>query len=660
MSTTLSWDLYARDRASQSFDKVGDSADRSGGKVSKWGKAAAGAMAATAAAAAGGAIVIGQAFSDMLGNEKVNDRLAASLGATPETAEKYGEISSRLYAGAWGESMGDVAAAVESVASSFRGLGSKELERASAQAMDFASIFEVDLPRATSVASNVFKSGLAKDAEEAFDLMTAASQRVPKDLREDVMDAAEEYSQFFATLGFNGEEAFSTLVRGAEKGVYGIDKAGDAIKEFTIRSTDMSTASTAAYDAIGLDAEEMADRIVAGGDSAQQATQDIIKGLLSIESPSARANAAIALFGTPLEDLNVKHIPDFLRSLQTSESALGDWSGAITKAGDTLNDNASTKIEAWKRGMQTKVVDFLGGTVIPGLERFSDWFGEEAGPAIDEFSGWLTGRLFPALRELKDDVLEGAREGFDRISRSMEDNKPFIDALRDGLEWVGDVLVDDVLPAVGEFYKVYLPALGSAIGTGISVTKDLASGFLKMSEWGIKAFRFLLDAGMTAMGGILAAADTGLSWIPGLGDKIGNARRAFDTFRERTIENLDKTAEKLGNLHARINGLPASKDFTLHLKVTGQKALQDALTTGGGGVTKPTGADDLTGLLGGERSSGRTVPVAPRGAGGPGTYDLALLKQAFLEALIEALMQLPILRLPNDGQAAYAQTGMGY
>jgi len=342
-----------------------------------------GPMAAAAGAAAGAALAAGVVKA--MDVEAINDKLAAQLDLTAAESERIGGVAGHLYADAYGESMQDVSTAVAGVRSSIEGMTQateKELEAASAKALDFAAIFEIDITRATSTAGILTKSGLAKDATEAFDLMTAASQRVPAQLREDVLDAADEYSQFFASLGMDGQQAFALLVANADKGMYGIDKVGDAVKEFSIRATDLSAASKGAYEAIGLGMEEMTNKLLAGGDSASEATQQIVDGLLSIEDPGRRAEASIALFGTPLEDLNVNEIPEFLRSLKLGEDAMEGFAGASERAGDTLNDNAKTKLTAFRRTLESGLVNFLGGTVIPAIEKVGDVLGPVLMPVL--------------------------------------------------------------------------------------------------------------------------------------------------------------------------------------------------------------------------------------------------------------------------------------
>ncbi|WP_293782611.1 phage tail tape measure protein [uncultured Aeromicrobium sp.] len=326
------------------------------------------------------ALALGTSIAQNLTIDEANDRMAAELGASSEESARYGKLAGDLYAQNYGESMGAVNEAIAAVVSSIGGMhdaSDEALSDVTAKAINFADVFEVDIARATQVAGQLISTGLAGDAVEAFDLMTAASQRVPAALREDILDAADEYGQFFSTLGYSGQEAFGLLVANAEKGMYGIDKAGDAIKEFTIRATDMSSASQDAYEAIGLDAEEMSNKILAGGATAREGTQQIIDGLLGIEDPATRANTAIALFGTPIEDLNTTEIPAFLESLRGGGEAMDGFSGAADRMDKTLNDNASSTLSKWKRQAEQAFLG-LGNWAIPMID--------ETARAVDE---WL-------------------------------------------------------------------------------------------------------------------------------------------------------------------------------------------------------------------------------------------------------------------------------
>lgn len=356
----------AEQEAGRSGRKIGDEIVDGTSRSIEGGSGKLKAAAAGVAAVVGGAIALG--IADGMEQEALNDRLGAQLGLSGEQAEAAGRAAGNLYANAYGESLGQVNDAVGAVWSTLGdSLGPAEdaLESATAKALDLASAFGIDVQRAVSSAGILISSGLAKDVDHAFDLMTVGMQKMPAHLREELLEATDEYSQFFGQLGFSAEQTFGLLVNASKDGMYGIDKTGDAIKEFTIRATDMSTTSTDAFKAMGEDAQAMATSVAAGGESAQLALGYTVESLLAMEDPVERANAAIALFGAPLEDLGTNDIPKFLSSLTDMNVGLGDVGGAAEAMGDQLADNAKTKFEAFHRSMRQNVTDFVNNDVLP-------------------------------------------------------------------------------------------------------------------------------------------------------------------------------------------------------------------------------------------------------------------------------------------------------
>lgn len=365
---TTKWDA--------ALDAINDSIS---GTADKWkaGFALGGAAAAGA---------FGFALSSAMDLEAGTDKVAAALGLTEEQARIAGEVAGNVYADGWGESSEEVNTAVEAIMSSIKGMknaSAGDLQAITTSALVFSEAMGIDVSKSAQVAGNMISNGLAKNGADAFDLLTAAAQKVPAALREDVLDAADEYGQFFSTLGIDGSEAMGMLAKGAEKGMYGIDKTGDAIKEFTIRSTDMSSASVAAYKAVGLDAGQMANDILAGGDKASGAFDKIIDGNLGIEDPAERANTAIALFGTPLEDIGVKDIPKFLQGLKSGQKGLGDYEGAAKRAGDTMSDNAQANLTSFTRTLKGEFVSVVGGSVLPVVNDLTAKLSGGLGPAFD-------------------------------------------------------------------------------------------------------------------------------------------------------------------------------------------------------------------------------------------------------------------------------------
>ena len=361
------------------WDRVKDSIGKLPGKVTDFAGSLGGIVTATAGAV-GAAAAFSEGWEQALDLSTGTAKVEAALGLTEQQSAAAGEAAGTLYADNYGESMDDVTGAVESVMSSFAGMrdaSTADLEKVTGQAMSVAKAFDVDVDEAVAASAQLINQGLAGDATEAFDLMTASLQKVPKALRGEVMDATGEYSQFFSQLGIDGPEAMGLLAAASEDGQYGIDKMGDALKELTIRSSDMSTTSVAAYEAAGLSAEDMSAKFLAGGDTARGAFDELIAGLQGIEDPTERANAAIGLFGTPLEDLSTSDIPDFLDSLSSMDSSLGDVAGTAAQLDETMGD-AVDPVESVKRSFVGILTEAILPLVEP-LQSVAEWAKENPG-----------------------------------------------------------------------------------------------------------------------------------------------------------------------------------------------------------------------------------------------------------------------------------------
>lgn len=342
-------------------EKAGDSAGKQFGK----GLQAGMLLAAGTIAVAAGAVFV-QGFNNAVELDTATNKVAAQLGLTKKESATIGKAAGDLYAQNFGGSLEEVATATGNVVSSIDGMrdaSEEALEDMTKKALNFGTTFEIDTARSTQVVGQLLKTGLVKDADEAFDLLTATMQAVPANVRDDIMDAADEYGPFFQSIGLDGQAAFSLLAAGADQGMYGIDKAGDAIKEFGIRATDLGdTGAQEALASIGLNGQEMANQLLAGGDAAADATAKIVAGLQSIDDPAAQANAAVALFGTPLEDLGKDKIPEFLDGLSGTSDALGDVTGAADAMGDVLNSGVAAQWQGLQRqfeGIATEVGQVL-------------------------------------------------------------------------------------------------------------------------------------------------------------------------------------------------------------------------------------------------------------------------------------------------------------
>ncbi|SEA28493.1 phage tail tape measure protein [Marinobacterium iners] len=299
----------------------------------------------SAAALGGGTLALrgmGGMMAPVVQAQAGGSLIAARQGQDSTQAEGYTDIINAIKADGSLAEVGEIANALDGAASAFGRLGetsAAELQRIARHALHMSSAFGTDTNQSIQMAQLMLKNGLASSADEAFDLITSGMQNVTAEMRGELPDILHEYSTHFRGMGFNGQEAMSLLVQMAGQGRYALDKTGDAIKEFSIRGSDMSKASVEAYELIGLNAHTMSGAIATGGDDAQKALQATVKGLLELTDPAERANAAVALFGTPVEDLAIDKIPDFLEALGGAKDVLGETTGAADRLGKTLHED---------------------------------------------------------------------------------------------------------------------------------------------------------------------------------------------------------------------------------------------------------------------------------------------------------------------------------
>lgn len=354
-----------------------------GGGLEKLGAVAATAGVAIAAGLAG-------AF-DM---EKSTDLMNAQLGATGQAAATYGDAAGKLYSQGFGESMEETSQAIRSVVQNMEGMGSAssaELEGVAASAMNVATVMGEDVGRVSLTVGQMIKTGMAANAEEAFDILTRGTQ-LGVNGSEDLLDTFKEYPTQFRALGLSGQEAMGLLSQGLKAGARDSDTVADALKEFTLIAQGMSSATAEAYAEIGMSGKQVQADIAAGGERAKGALDQALERLNAVKNPADKARLAVALFGTKAEDLQ-----GALYALDPSSAvdALGQVDGAAEAAGNTLNDNAATKIEAFKRSLTTAFVNVLGSQVLPAVEKFGQFVADNAGP-LKIVGGILATILIPA------------------------------------------------------------------------------------------------------------------------------------------------------------------------------------------------------------------------------------------------------------------------
>ncbi|MFJ2783680.1 MULTISPECIES: phage tail tape measure protein [unclassified Streptomyces] len=361
-----------------------DNAGQEGGQAagegfkSKMGGALKTGLAAIGLAAAG---LLVKGFSDALDQTRIDGRIQASLGSTPQQAARYGKAAGQLYAHGVTGSVEEAASAISGVMRS--GIlppdaTNAQIEAITGKVANLSDVFELDLGQTSNAVGQILKNGLAKDGSEALDILTAGMQRMgPR--ADDMADTFNEYSTKFRDLGLSANDAMGLMSQGLAVGARDTDTMADALKEFQILATDGSESSADAYKALGLNAEEMTRKVAGGGAGAKAGLQQVLDGIKAIKDPAEKNAVAVGLFGTKAEDLGQAL---FAMDPRTATKALGETAGAADKMGDALHGNASASIEQFKRKLEVGLSNFIGDEVIPALMSVGSFLGETFGPAI--------------------------------------------------------------------------------------------------------------------------------------------------------------------------------------------------------------------------------------------------------------------------------------
>lgn len=350
-------------------EDAGDTASKAlGSKIVDGVKTAVGKLdkVMTGIGAAGGA-ALAAGFSEGLDIQAAQSKLQAQLGLTTTQSKRIGDVAGKVFAGAYGDSMDDVNDAIKSVIQNMDGMkdaSSASLQKTTQDAINLASIMDEDVGGVTRGVSNLLRTGLAKSAKEAFDILTVGVQN-GANKAEDLLDTFNEYSVQFQKLGLDGQTALGLISQGLKAGARDGDLVADALKEFSLQAISGSSAVVQAYKDLGLNADLMRQKIAAGGPAAKEALSTVLERLRAVKDPADRAALATSLFGTQAEDLG-KAL--FALDPSTAVKGLGQVAGASDKVDAALGSSASATFTAFKRSLQLNVTNIIVSQVLPAMQ----------------------------------------------------------------------------------------------------------------------------------------------------------------------------------------------------------------------------------------------------------------------------------------------------
>ncbi|MCJ8015224.1 phage tail tape measure protein [Paenibacillus sp. KQZ6P-2] len=430
-------------------------------KVVAFGAAAGIALGGFAMAATGAAASF----------EKSMSHVQMATGATNEQMEATKAIATDLYSQNFGENWSDLSQAITTTAQ-ITGQQGDALKQTTQDALLLRDAFGFEVVESVKTSDTMMKQfGITSD--QAMSLLAQGAQN-GLDKSGDLMDTANEYANQFKSLGFNANEMFDTLAAGSQNGAFNLDKVGDAVKEFNIRSKDGSKTTIQAFEMLGLNADKMMNTFASGGPQAKQAFQQIMQMIGDIEDPVQRNAIGVALMGSQFEDLEAKTITA-MGSVRSQFDMTKDSMGQLNQIKFNTPGEAAARIG---RQLQTNLLIPIGEKLLPYLTKFSQWL-EKSGPQLQQVGGAL---------------VDGLAKGISTVSDSFKFLADNIDVIVPALGGFAVVIGIKLIPVIKAMTQAQWAAARASwaviapwlpiIGIALLVAAAIAGVILVFKNWG--------------------------------------------------------------------------------------------------------------------------------------------------------------------------------
>nr|DAJ13086.1 MAG TPA: tail tape measure protein [Siphoviridae sp. ctYIp7] len=180
------------------------------------------------------------------------------------------------------------------------------------------------------IAANAVSNQFGIDASEAIKLIQDGFI-AGADANGEFLDVLREYPAYFKEAGISAETFIAITAQAAKSGIYS-DKGVDVIKEGNIRIREMTTATAAALEGIGISATKVQEQLKSG----QKTTFDIIQMVSERlnefpDSASVVGTALADIFGGPGEDAGLQYIRT-LKDIKTNLNEVKSTSGEVGEA----------------------------------------------------------------------------------------------------------------------------------------------------------------------------------------------------------------------------------------------------------------------------------------------------------------------------------------
>lgn len=235
----------------------------------------------------------------------------------------------------------------------FTGLFGDEMKSVRNQALAISETFDVDFGE-TLQSANVMSKQFGISVSESLKLLQDGFV-AGANASDDFLENVKEYPTYLKEAGLNAEQFVAISTNATKQGIFS-DKGLDTIKEGNIRLREMTTATAAALDGIGISSEKVQKELQNGSKTTFDIMQEVGNKLKEFPASSAKVGTAIAdIFGGPGEDAGLKYI-ETLGDIEMNMDKVKEQSSDVAKAQEQ-------QVEANKRLKDTAsaLFDVTGG-----------------------------------------------------------------------------------------------------------------------------------------------------------------------------------------------------------------------------------------------------------------------------------------------------------
>ena len=217
----------------------------------------------------------------------------------------------------------------------FTGLTGNEMKSVRNEVLAVSNTFGLEFTETMQSANTMSK---------AFGISVSESLKIMQDglisganANGEFLDTIKEYPRYFKEAGLSAEEMVAISTQATKEGIFS-DKGLDTIKEGNIRLREMTTATAAALDGIGISSKQVQKDLQDGNKTTFQVMQEVANKLKELPQSSAAVGSAIAnIFGGPGEDAGLAYI-EMLGNIELDMDKVKANSGDLAKAQeDELN-----------------------------------------------------------------------------------------------------------------------------------------------------------------------------------------------------------------------------------------------------------------------------------------------------------------------------------